>query len=100
MRAAPVFKEHWRAVLIDALVRSGAPPSEITTVIAAARELVLESGGNSLLPRLLEAEARLDGRSDRDTLRAGLRAAEAMYRAMGAPDPADRLIEELAAPHV
>jgi class 3 adenylate cyclase len=85
-----------RAALIDALVRSSAPESEIKAVIAAARELVHKSGGNSLLPRLLEAEARLDGRSDRSALQAGLRAAEAMYRAMGAPDPADRLIKELA----
>lgn len=65
-------------------------------MIAEARDLARKSGGNSLLPRLLEAEARLDGRSDRGTLEAGLRAAEAMYRAMGAPDPADRLIRELA----
>jgi len=85
-----------RAVMIDALVRSSAPESEIKAVIAAARELVHKSGGNSLLPRLREVEARLDGRSDRNTLQAGLRAAEAMYRAMGAPDPADRLIKELA----
>ena len=65
--------------------------------IAEARELVRKSGGNSLLPRLREAEARLAGRNDRTILQAGLREAEAMYRAMGAPDPADRLTRELAA---
>ena len=64
-------------------------------MIAAARELVRKSGGNSLLPRLREAEARLAGRNDRTILAAGLREAEAMYRAMGAPDPADRLAKEL-----
>jgi tetratricopeptide (TPR) repeat protein len=85
-----------RAALVDALVQTGAPEHEITGVIAAARGLVNKSGGNSLLPRLREAEARLEGRSDQSTLHAGLRAAEAMYRAMGAPDPADRLIKELA----
>ena len=66
-------------------------------MIAQARELVLRSGGNSLLPRLREAEARLEARSDPSLLAAGLREAEAMYRAMGAPDPADRLARELAA---
>ena len=54
-----------------------------------------KSGGNSLLPRLREAEARLAGRNDRTILEAGLREAEAMYRAMGAPDPADRLAQEV-----
>jgi len=37
------------------------------------------------------------GRNDRAILNAGLRDAEAMYRAMGAPDPGDRLAEELRA---
>lgn len=55
-----------------------------------------ESGGNALLPRLIGAEARIDEGSDRGTLQAGLHAAEAMYGAVGAPDPADRLIMELA----
>ena len=65
-------------------------------MIAEARELVRKSGGNSLLPRLREAEARLAGRNDRAILAAGLREAEAMYRAMGAPDPAERLAQEMA----
>ena len=54
------------------------------------------SGGNSLLPRLREAEVRLAARNDPSLLAAGLREAEAMYRAMGAPDPANRLARELA----
>jgi class 3 adenylate cyclase/tetratricopeptide (TPR) repeat protein len=84
-----------RAALIDALVRANAPESEIAPLIAEARALVHKSGGNSLLPRLREAEARLSGRNNRATLEAGLREAEKMYRAMGAPDPADRLAAEL-----
>jgi len=64
-------------------------------VIAEARELVRRSGGDSLLPRLREAETRLFGRDDRRILEAGLREAEAIYRAMGAPDPAERLAREL-----
>jgi len=83
-----------RAALVDALVHTGAPEHEVAPVIAAARELVRKSGGNSLLPRLREAEARLAGRKDRTVLQAGLREAEGMYRAMGAPDPADRLAKE------
>jgi hypothetical protein len=51
--------------------------------------------GNSLLPRLPEAQARLAGRDNRVLLEAGLREAEKMHRAMGAPDPADRLAKEL-----
>jgi class 3 adenylate cyclase/tetratricopeptide (TPR) repeat protein len=85
-----------RAVLVDALVHADAPEHEIAAVVTEARELVRKSGGNSLLPRLRESEARLAGRNDRAILAAGLRAAEAMYRAMGAPDPADRLARELA----
>jgi class 3 adenylate cyclase/tetratricopeptide (TPR) repeat protein len=85
-----------RAALADALVVAGAPEDEIGEVIAQTRELVRKSGGNSLLPRLREAEARLAGRTDHDALMAGLREAEAMYRAMGAPDPADRIARELA----
>jgi hypothetical protein len=84
-----------RAVLVDALVRADAPQHAVAPVIAEARELVRNSGGNSLLPRLREAEARLAGRDDRTILEAGLREAEAMYRAIGAPDPAERLAEEL-----
>jgi hypothetical protein len=84
-----------RAALVDALVRTGAPDHAVAPVIAEARELVRKSGGNSLLPRLREAEARLAGRHDRVTLNAGLRDAEAMYRAMGAPDPATRLAQEI-----
>ena len=84
-----------RAALVNALVRADAPEHEVAPVIAAARELVHKSGGNSLLPRLREAEARLAGRDDRAVLQAGLREAEAMYRAMGAPDPADRLAKEV-----
>jgi class 3 adenylate cyclase/tetratricopeptide (TPR) repeat protein len=83
-----------RAMLADALLAAGAPEREIAHVIAEARELVRQSGGESLLPRLREAEARLAGRDDRDLLQAGLREAEAMYRAMGAPDPAARLAGE------
>jgi hypothetical protein len=84
-----------RTVLIDALVADGAPEPEIAPVITEARELVHKSGGNSLLPRLREAEARVAGRNDRTALVAGLREAEAMYRAMGAPDPAERLARQL-----
>ncbi len=64
-------------------------------MIAEARALVRKSSGNSLLPRLRETEARLAGRKDRIVLVSGLREAEAMYRAMGAPDPADRLANEI-----
>jgi adenylate cyclase len=84
-----------RAVLADALVRAGAPDAAVADVIAAARELVRKSGGNGLLPRLREAEARVQGRNDRQTLAAGLGEAAAMYRAMGAPDPAARLVAEI-----
>jgi adenylate cyclase len=84
-----------RAALVDALVRAGAPDHAVAPVIAEARGLVRKSGGNSLLPRLREAEARLAGRNDRTILEAGLREAEAMYRAMGAPDPAERLVRDL-----
>ncbi len=84
-----------RAALADALVCAKAPEQEISSVIAEARELVRKSGGNSLLPRLREVEARVAGRNDRALLRAGLREAEAMYRAAGAADPARRLAEEL-----
>jgi tetratricopeptide (TPR) repeat protein len=84
-----------RTMLADALVCTGAPAAEITAVIAEARQLVNKSGGNSLLPRLRAAEARLAGRNDRTLLDTGLREAEAMYRTMGAPDRADRLIAEL-----
>jgi hypothetical protein len=86
-----------RTVLADALVHADAPEHEIAAVITEARELVRKSGGDSLLPRLREAEARLAGRSDRTILATGLREAEAMYRAMGAPDPAERLARERAA---
>jgi len=85
-----------RAALVDALVQTGAPDHAIARVIDEARELVRKSGGNSLLPRLREAEARL-ARDDVATLIAGLHEAAAMYRAMGAPDPADRLMRELDA---
>jgi len=84
-----------RAALVDALVVAGAPENEVAPVIAAARDLVRKSGGDSLLPRLREAEARLAGRGNRAMLEAGLREAEKMYRAMGAPDPADRLAQDL-----
>jgi len=83
-----------RAALIDALVAAGAPEQEIAPVIAEARELVRKSGGACLLPRLREAEARVAGRNDPALLLAGLREAESMYRAMGAPDPAERLARE------
>jgi class 3 adenylate cyclase/tetratricopeptide (TPR) repeat protein len=85
-----------RAALIDALVQAGAPEAEIQAVIEEARELIARSGGNSLLPRLREAEVRLLSRNDLALLVAGLREAEAMYRAMGTPDPADRLAQELS----
>lgn len=91
------FSAVGRTVLAEVLLQSGAPELEIRELIAAARELVGKSGGNSLLPRLRETEARLAGRHDRAILEAGLREAEALYRAMGTPDPADRLIEELSA---
>jgi len=84
-----------RAALVDALVRTGAPDHAVAPVIAEARELARKSDGNSLLPRLREAEARLAGRNDRVILNAGLREAEAMYRAMGAPDPTTRLAQEI-----
>jgi class 3 adenylate cyclase/tetratricopeptide (TPR) repeat protein len=84
-----------RAVLVDALVRANAPEPEIARVIAEARELVEKSGGNALLPRLREAEARVAGRNDRAALHAGLRAAEEMSRTMGAMDAADRLAREI-----
>jgi adenylate cyclase len=84
-----------RAALADALVRADAAPRTVVPVIAEARELVRRGGGNALLPRLREAEARLAGRADRAILEAGLREAEAMWRAMGAPDPAERLAREL-----
>jgi tetratricopeptide (TPR) repeat protein len=83
-----------RTALVDALVRADAPEQAVTAVISEARELVRKSGGDSLLPRLREAEARFAGGDDRTILEAGLREAEAMYRAMGAPDPADRLAKE------
>ncbi len=85
-----------RSVLVDALVQAGALRDEIAPAIAEARELVRQTGGNSLLPRLREAEARLACRNDRTMLKAGLREAESMYRAMGAPDPADRLAKEIS----
>ncbi len=85
-----------RAALADALVGANAPAPEVAAVIAAARALVHKSGGDSLLPRLREAEARLAGRADAALLQAGLREAAAMYDAMGAPDPAQRLAQELA----
>jgi tetratricopeptide (TPR) repeat protein len=84
-----------RAVLADALVHAGASAQEISQVIKDARELVGKSGGRSLLPRLHEGEARVTGRTDRALLHAGLHEAESMYRAMGAPDPANRLIAEI-----
>jgi hypothetical protein len=84
-----------RTALAEALVGAKAPEPEVAAVIAEARELVQRSGGNSLLPRLREAEGRLLGRRDPALLEAGLREAEAMYRAMGAPDPAERLAREL-----
>jgi tetratricopeptide (TPR) repeat protein len=84
-----------RTALVDALIRSDSPETEIEALEAEARELVRKSGGNSLLPRLREAEARLAGRKNPADRAAGLREAESMYRAMGAPDPADRLAQEL-----
>jgi hypothetical protein len=85
-----------RAVLCNVLTASEAPEAEVSAVIAEARELVTKTGGNVLPPRLREAEGRLAGRTDRAALLAGLREAEAMWRSMGAPDPADRLAKELA----
>jgi ATP/maltotriose-dependent transcriptional regulator MalT len=84
-----------RAALADALLHAGAPEHEVARVIAEARELVEQTGGNSLLPRLRETEVRLAARADPTILTAGLRDAEAMYRAMGAPDPAERLAQEM-----
>jgi tetratricopeptide (TPR) repeat protein len=84
-----------RAALADALLHAGAPEHEVAAVIAAARELVEATGGNSLLPRLRETEVRLAARADPTILTAGLRDAEAMYRAIGAPDPAERLAQEI-----
>jgi hypothetical protein len=85
-----------RAVHVDALLASGAPASELQAGIDEAQALVLRCGGLCLQPRLREAQARLDGRGDPTTLAPGLRDAEAMYRAMGGPDAADRLARELA----
>jgi len=87
-----------RTVLADALEGAGVPAHEIAPVLAQAHALVRETGGDSLLPRLREVEARLAGRDDPTILEAGLREAEAMYRAMGAPDPADRLAKALGCP--
>jgi len=42
-----------------------------------------------------EAEARLAGRNDSAAVAADLRDAAAMYRAMGARDPAERLAQEI-----
>jgi hypothetical protein len=80
----------------DALVAADAPGEQIAGVISEARELVRKSGSNSLLPRLREAEARIVGRKDHSLLLAGRGEAEAIYRAMGAPDPADRPANELS----
>jgi hypothetical protein len=68
------------------------PDSELLRQISSSSGLL---AGHSLLPRLREAEVRLAGRNDREILKAGLREAEAMYRTMGAPDPAERLSQEL-----
>jgi hypothetical protein len=84
-----------RAALLDALVGAEGSALEASKLLAEARELVTKSGGNSLLPRLRETEARFAGCDDAAVLEAGLREAEAMHRAMGAPDPADRLVREL-----
>lgn len=84
-----------RTVLVDALIEDGAPAEDIEVVFAEARELVEQTGGKSLLPRLREAEARLAGRADQAALVSGLREAEQMYRAIGAPDPADRIAMEI-----
>ena len=56
----------------------------------------VESGGNSLLPRLREAEVRFAARHDPSLLATGLREAAAMYHAMDTPDPAACLDQELA----
>jgi class 3 adenylate cyclase/tetratricopeptide (TPR) repeat protein len=84
-----------RAVLVDALAQANAEEDTIVAIIAEARELVHKSGGNSLLPRLREAEVRLLSGSDHAALVTGLREAEAMYSAMGATDPAERLAREI-----
>jgi hypothetical protein len=96
MPAAPGSKPPWPAPRwsTPSSVRS-APENEVAPLIAAARDLVRKSGGDSLLPRLREAEARMAGRGNRAILEAGLREAEKMYREMGAQDPADRLVQEL-----
>ena len=92
------LRERWKAMFGKApsrgISRSFATRA-IAPVIAEARVLVHKSGGNSLLPRLREAEARLAGRNNRTVLEAGLREVEGMYRAMGAPDPADRVAKEM-----
>ena len=85
-----------RGALAEAQIAAGRPEQEIATLIAEARELVRKSGGNSLLPRLCEAEARLVGRKDPEAQASGLREAEKMYREMGMPDPADRIAKELS----
>jgi len=64
-----------RTVLADALIRAGEPEAQVAPVLAEARALVERSGGNALLRRLREAEA--------------------MYHAVGALDPAERLAWEL-----
>jgi hypothetical protein len=84
-----------RAALADALVHANAPEAEVAAVIAEARELVHRSSGDSLRPRLREAGVRLLSRAAPALLEAGLREVGAMYRAMGAPDPAHRLAQEM-----
>jgi len=86
---------HALAVLVDALVRTKADAATVAPLIADARRHVEKSGGRMALPRLREAEARIDGRNNRATLLTGLREAQAMWRAMGAQDPVDRLAKEL-----
>ncbi len=83
------------ALVADALVTGGAPMQEVAALIAQARAIVAATGGNGLLPRLLEAEVRLAARKDTAALRPGLVEAESMYRVMGAIGHADRLVREL-----
>jgi hypothetical protein len=60
--------------------------------------LLHQTGGDSFLPRRREAEARVLGRNDRALRHVGLREGAEMYRALGAPDPAEWLAREIAAP--
>jgi class 3 adenylate cyclase len=92
------FSAFSRTDLALALVDADAPAREIRETIEGARDFVRRCGGNSQLPRLIEAEAKLAGREGNGAaLRAGLEAAEQAYRAIGADAHADRVASERTA---